>query len=492
MISPLLTDLYQLTMAYGYFRRGLMRDDSVFHLFFRKLPFGGGYAVAAGLDDVLEFVSNYRFSRADTEFLATLLGSDGEPLFADDFLVYLEGLRLSVDIDAISEGSVVFAGEPLVRVRGSLLEAQLLETTLLNLVNFQTLIATKAARVCEAAQGEPVLEFGMRRAQGIDGAMAASRAAFIGGCEATSNVLAGQRFGIPVRGTHAHSWVMAFDSERESFEAYAEAMPNNCVFLVDTYDTLTGVRHAIEVGTRLRARGKRMLGIRIDSGDLAWLSVEARKLLDAAGFEDAFIVGSNDLDEYLVESLKHQNAKISVWGIGTRLVTAFDQPALGGVYKLSMIAKAGGAFVPRVKVSEQPSKTTTPGVQQVRRFSRAGKFVADVIFDETQGIGEPATLVDPLNPLRRRVLGRDLTCEDLLVPVVRAGKVVCARPTLQAIQARAKAQLSGLDRTVRRFANPHEYPVGLSQELEQQRRALVEASQKAVLSERKEEGFDGF
>jgi nicotinate phosphoribosyltransferase len=242
------------------------------------------------------------------------------------------------------------------------------------MINFQTLVATKAARVCEATGGEPVIEFGLRRAQGVDGSLAASRAAYVGGAHATSNVLAGKLFGIPVKGTHAHSWVMSFDNELASFDGYAQAMPNNCVFLVDTYDTLEGVRNAIAVGERLRLRGKRLLGIRLDSGDLAWLSNEARKLLDQHGFQDTAVVASNDLDEHLIDSLRHQGAAISTWGVGTKLVTAYDQPALGGVYKLAMVARAGGPFQPRIKLSDQAAKISNPGIQQVRRFSRAGMF----------------------------------------------------------------------------------------------------------------------
>jgi nicotinate phosphoribosyltransferase len=474
MISPLLTDLYQLTMAHGYFRSGRARDEAVFHLFFRKSPFEGGYAIAAGLDPVLEVVERFRFEAADVDFLASLSTEAGTPMFGADFLDHLRVLRLRLDIDAVPEGTVVFANEPLVRVRGRLLDAQLLETALLNLVNFQTLIATKAARICQAAGGAPVLEFGLRRAQGVDGALSASRAAFIGGCSATSNVLAGQRYGIPLRGTHAHSWVMSFDSELEAFEAYADAMPDNCVLLVDTYDTLGGVRNAIRVGERLRLRGKRLLGIRLDSGDLTWLSVEARKLLDRAGFGDVVIVGSNELDEHVITSLRHEGASIGTWGVGTRLVTAHGDPALGGVYKLAMVTRDGRAPEPRIKVSEQAAKTTIPGVQQVRRFVRDGRWVADAIYDERSGCASPVTIVDPLDPTRRRVLGSELAYEDLLVPVVRGGKIVGQRPTLAEIRARTASQLAALDPSVRRLLNPHRYPVGLSADLYEARWQLIE------------------
>ncbi|RYF55329.1 MAG: nicotinate phosphoribosyltransferase, partial [Cytophagaceae bacterium] len=329
----LLTDLYQVTMAYGYWKSGTAEKEAVFNLYFRKNPFGGGFTVACGLANAIGYVTHFGFTKKDLRYLRTLTGSDGEPLFETAFLDYLGALKLTVDIDAMPEGTVVFPNEPLVRVRGPILQCQLLETPLLNLINFETLIATKAARLRLVADTDTLLEFGLRRAQGVDGGMTASRAAYIGGCDATSNVLAGKHYDIPVRGTHAHSWVMSFDSELEAFETYADVLPNNVTLLVDTYDTIQGVRNAIEAGQRLRERGYRLSGIRLDSGDLAYLSIEARKLLDAAGFTDTAIVASNDLDETIINSLKQQGAKITVWGVGTKLVTAYDQPALGGVYK---------------------------------------------------------------------------------------------------------------------------------------------------------------
>ncbi len=303
------------------------------------------------------------------------------------FLDYLRDLKFACDVDAVPEGTPVFPYEPLVRVKGPILQAQIIETLLLTIINFQTLIATKAARVNIAARGEDVLEFGARRAQGVDGALTASRAAYIGGCAATSNVMAGKVWNIPVKGTHAHSWVMLFEDELEAFQTYARTMPNNCVFLVDTYDTLAGVRHAVEVGKWLRENGHKLLGVRLDSGDLATLSIGARQILDEAGFEDAAIVASNDLDEYLIRSLKEQGAKISVWGVGTRLATAYDQPALGGVYKLSAVLE-NGKWQPRLKLSEQTVKISNPGILQVRRFRRAatdkaapGQLFADAIYN---------------------------------------------------------------------------------------------------------------
>lgn len=469
----LLTDLYELTMAYGYWKLGRAEDEAVFHLIFRRNPFRGGYTVAAGLGYVVDFLRAFRFESSDIEYLSSLTGNDGRPLFDRGFLDYLRKLELTCEIDAMPEGTVVFPQEPLVRVKGPILQAQILETPLLNMINFQTLIATKASRICAAARGEPVLEFGLRRAQGIDGALAASRAAFIGGCGATSNVLAGKLFGIPVKGTHAHSWVMSFDDELESFERYADAMPNNCVFLVDTYDTLEGVRRAIDVGHRLRERGHEMVGIRLDSGDLAFLSIEARRLLDEAGFPKAVIVASNDLDEHIIASLKDQGAKIAVWGVGTRLATAFDEPALGGVYKLAAIRRPGREWDYKVKLSEQSIKTSTPGILQVRRFRDGDEFMADMIYDEPTGVADPPVIVDPGDPTRRKAMPAGATHEDLLVPIARGGRIVAESPSLDDIQRHTRAQLSGLHPGIKRFVNPHAYPAGLEKRLYELRTRLI-------------------
>jgi len=470
----LLTDLYELTMAYGYWKNGMTDREACFHAAFRKPPFAGGYAIACGLGSAIDYLKNLRFTDEDAEYLATLRGNDNQPLFDRAFLTYLRDLRFTLEIDAIPEGTAVFANEPLMRVKGPLIQAQIVETALLNMLNFQTLIATKAARVVEAAKGDDVLEFGLRRAQGIDGAIAATRATYIGGCAATSNVLAGKLFGIPVRGTHAHSWVMSFDSELEAFEAYAKSMPNNCVFLVDTYNTHEGVRHAIEVGRRLRLRGGEMIGIRLDSGDLAYLSIEARKLLDEAGFPNAKILASNDLDEYLIADLKQQGATISVWGVGTRLVTAYDQPALGGVYKLSALRDAGGKWEHRIKLSEQSAKVSVPGILQVRRYKDPdGEFIADAICDTLTGIRDGCTIVDPMDILRRKVIEPGTPHEDLLVPIFRDGKLVYDPPPLPEIRQRTFDQLAALHPTTRRFANPHRYPAGLEERLYNLRNDLV-------------------
>lgn len=460
----LLTDLYQLTMAYGYWRAGKRDDEAVFHLFFRENPFEGGYAVAAGLEHVIDYLENLRFTEEDLSDLQKIRGNDGSRLFPDQFIEYLRRFELTCDVDAIPEGTVVFPHEPLVRVRGPILEAQIVETALLNLINFQTLIATKAARVVLAAGGDPVLDFGLRRAQGIDGALAASRAAYIGGCAGTSNVLAGAMYGIPVRGTHAHSWVMSFPSELEAFQTYADVMPNNALLLVDTYNTLQGVAHAIETGKRLRAQGHELAGIRLDSGDLAYLSVEARRMLDAAGFPDVRIAASNDLDEHIITSLKQQGARIDVWGVGTKLITAFDQPALGGVYKLTAVRSGSGEWQYKIKLSEQILKISNPGILQVRRFVHGGEAAGDMIFNEEAP--EPrATIVDPLDPTRRKHFDESAAAEDLLVPVFRRGVRVYDPPPLEEIRARRERQLALFHPGIKRLVHPHRYPVGLEQQL---------------------------
>jgi nicotinate phosphoribosyltransferase len=471
--STLLTDLYELTMAYGFWKNGMVDREAVFHVAFRQNPFGSGFTVAAGLAPAIGFLSSFGFADEDLDYLGSLRGADGAALFEEDFLRFLKDLRFDCDVDAVPEGTVVFANEPLLRVRGPLLPAQLVETALLNILNFQTLIATKAARVCLAAEGDEVLEFGLRRAQGIDGGLAATRAAYVGGVHATSNVLAGFDLGIPIRGTHAHSWVMAFDDELESFEAYARAMPNNCVFLVDTYDSLQGVRHAVEIGRRLRDRGHALLGIRLDSGDLAYLSREARRLLDEGGFRDARIVASNDLDETIITSLKQQGARIDVWGVGTRLVTGWGQPALGGVYKLSAIREKDGAWQHRLKVSEQTAKISMPGMLQVRRFTDGEFFAGDMLFDELSGRSGERTIVDPLDPLRQKTFADDHGCEELLVPVMRAGQPVYDTPPLSASRERTAEQLRRLHPGIRRFVNPHIYPVGLDRPLYDLRMKMI-------------------
>ncbi|WP_242393870.1 nicotinate phosphoribosyltransferase [Anaeromyxobacter oryzisoli] len=478
----LLTDFYELTMAYAAWKSGVASREAAFTLTFRNNPFHGGFTVAAGLEHVADFVEHLRFDEEDLAFLAARRGVDGALLFEPAFLEALRRLEVDVDVDAVPEGTVVFPQEPLVRVSGPVIPCMLLETALLAVVNFQTLVATKAARVCLAAQGEPVLEFGLRRAQGIDGGLSASRAAYIGGCASTSNTLAARLYGIPPSGTHAHSWVMLHDSEEEAFAAYARAMPANGVFLVDTYDSLEGVRHAIQAGRWLRENGHELLGIRLDSGDLAWLSIEARRLLDEAGFPKAVIFASNELDETIIQSLKDQGARIAAWGVGTRLVTGQGDGALGGVYKLGAArASRDAPWQYKVKVSEQASKTTIPGLLQVRRYAGQRGFLADVIYDEALGVPAPTVMVDPLDPTRRRELDPGTPGEDLLVPVFRRGRRVYDPPPLQSIRARTQAQLAGFHPGVKRFVNPHQFPVGVE-------RALYEVRTRLVLEARRAPG----
>jgi len=469
----LLTDLYQLTMAYGYWKSGTDKKEAVFHLFFRENPFKGGFTVACGLAYVIDFLKNFKFLSKDLAYLKSLKGNDGKPIFEKKFLKHLERLKFECDVDAIPEGTVVFPHEPLLRVQGPILQAQILETALLNMINFQSLIATKAARMRLAAKEDSILEFGLRRAQGIDGALAAARAAYIGGADATSNVLAGKMFKIPVRGTHAHSWIMSFDDELEAFQAYAKAMPNNSVFLVDTYHTMEGVKKAIQAAKELRKQGHEMTGIRMDSGDLAYLSIEARKLLDKAGFKNAKIIVSNDLDENIIASLKDQGAKVDIWGVGTKLVTGFDQPALGGVYKLSAVREKGKTWEHKIKLSEQSNKISTPGIQCVRRYIKQNEFVADVIYDKVSDLSSGCIIVDPLDMTRQKKISKNMPYEDLLVPVFRNGRNCYTSPPIEKIKLRVKEELARLHPGIKRFVNPHQYPVGLEKSLFQLKTDLI-------------------
>ncbi len=428
MNLTLLTDLYQLTMAYGYWKTGNYNQRAVFHLYYRKAPFGGKFAIAAGLQQVVEYLENLHFESNEIQYLAGLRGADKTPLFDESFLNKLQRFSFKCDVWAMPEGTIVFPNEPIMRIEGPLWQAQLIETALLNIINFQTLITTKAARVVAAAEGDSVIEFGLRRAQGIDGALAASRSAYIGGCVGTSNVLAGYKFGIPIRGTHAHSWVMSFDDEQEAFDAYANAMSNNCIFLVDTYNTIEGVKKAINTAKKLAEKGQKLLGIRLDSGDLCALSIAARAMLDAADLHETNIVASNDLDEYEIAKLKKQGAKINIWGVGTKLVTAFDQPALGGVYKLAALLGDDDNWHFKIKRSEDLAKTSLPGIQQVVRYfenENPNLPIGDLIINSEEYILGEYTLIDIDKPH-----------ELLLQPIFKAGKRVYNLPTAQEIRTK--------------------------------------------------------
>ncbi len=472
----LLTDFYQLSMAYAYWKNQVHRRQAIFCLYFRQNPFQGGFSVMAGLEQALDYLTELRFDSSDLDYLASLKGVSS-PLFDDDFLRFLQEFRFGCDVWAVEEGTVVFPNEPLVRVEGDLWQCQLVESALLNIINFQTLIATKAARVRLAAGQDTILEFGMRRGQGIDGAVSASRAAFIGGADATSNVLAAKLYGLPVRGTHAHSWVMTFDTEAEAFEAYSRAMPENTTLLVDTYNTLEGVDNAITTGLKLKELGYQLQAIRLDSGDLAYLSVEARKKLDSAGLHQTKIVASNDLDEYIISSLKtQQDARIDIWGVGTRLTTAFEQPALGGVYKMTALKDSSGQWQHKIKLSDQAIKTSIPGRLQTARVHRNGEFIADMIYDELLPASMETIMVDPADPTRRKKIHlQPDNYETLLIPVIRGGQLVYQKPSIYQIKARTIAQMASLHPSIKRFTNPHSYPVGLEQGLFNLRNELIMA-----------------
>ena len=409
----MMTDLYQLTMMYGYFKHDMAGNQAVFDLFFRKNQDNSAYAVMAGTQSLIEYINNLHFDSDDIAYLRSL------NLFDEAFLQYLSSMRFTGEIYAMPEGTVVFPNEPLVRVKAPIMEAQLVETTLLNLVNHQTLIATKASRVVNAAQGDSVLEFGLRRAQGPDAGIYGARAAIIGGCVATSNVLTGQMFGIDVKGTHAHSWVMSFPDELSAFRAYASVFPDTCLLLVDTYDTLrSGMPNAIRVFEELREKGYRPVGIRLDSGDLAYLSIKARDMLDKAGFPEAKIFASSDLDEYVIRDLKAQGARIDIWGVGTRLITSEGYPALGGVYKLAA-ELVEGKMVPKIKISESPGKTTNPGYKKVLRiYGRQNHMaIADLIAlnEETLDSSKPLKLYHPEIPYQTLTV-RDFTVRGAFDP----------------------------------------------------------------------------
>ncbi len=472
----LLTDLYEITMAQGYWSQGKLDTEACFYSFYRDNPFGGGYGVFCGANQIAELVDGFGFTDDDIEYLASLTTAAKTPLFDPGFLTWLRQLELSVDICAVPEGSPVFPREPLVRVTGPLLQCQLLEPAILNGINFQTLIATKAARICKAAEGRPVSEFGLRRAQGPDGAMSASRAAYVGGCASVANVLAGKRYGIPVGGTHAHSWVMSFPDELTAFRAYAAEMPDNCTLLVDTYDVRQGVSNAIIVARELAQNGHRLQAVRIDSGDLAWLSKMARSMLDRAGFPDVGIVLSNDLDEYTIMSLNDQKAQYTSLGVGTHLAAAYGQPALGGVYKLSAIREPGqDEWSPRLKISEQLYKRTIPGVLDVRRYFNAdGRLAGDLIIDVNDDVPADAIMVDPLDATRRKKV--EGCFETLLKPLVSDGRVNDVDLSAQSARERCIGQLALLDDSIKRFMNPHEYPCGIERGLFQRRNDMVIAT----------------
>lgn len=481
------TDLYELTMAQGLWENGKLGEQGCFTAFFREAPFGSVYAVMCGTAELGEFVENFRFTDEDIAYLAELEAPGGGALFKPGFLEFLRGFCPQVDIDAIPEGELVFAREPMVRVSGPMLDCQLLETALLNIIGFQTLVATKTARVVQAAQGRPVAEFGLRRAQGPDGGVAVARASYVAGCASTSNVLAGRRYGIPVSGTHAHSWVLSFPTELEAFRAFAKSSPKNCTLLVDTYDVRGGVENAITVAREMEAEGERLSGIRIDSGDLAKLSAYARRRFDEEGLSYVKIVVSNDLDEHTITSLFNQRAPVDAFGVGTKLATCYDQPALGCVYKLS--ARRGGAnepWTPVMKFSEQPFKRTIPGMQQVRRYmDTAGAPVCDMIYDPDHLMGEGERRGHTLVAVNDAALVTDVSefsYRELLVPQVRNGAAASPREDIEVARARCASALESLDDVYKRFLYPQSYVVGMEAGLAAVRDELVRERMAATSS----------
>jgi nicotinate phosphoribosyltransferase len=471
--SALTTDLYEVTMACGYWNAGVSDYEAAFHVTFRENPFAGEFTVACGLATAIDFLREFHFDETEIDYLASQRGNDGKPLFSAGFLDYLRSLRLTCEIDAIPEGTLVFPNEPLMRVSGSIIQCQLLETALLNILNFESLIATKAARVCLAAQNDPVIEFGLRRAQGVDGGLTAARAAWVGGCAGTSNLQAGQQFGIPVSGTQAHSWIMFFENESEAFQAYANAMPNNCVFLVDTYNSLDGVRHAIDVARQLRKNGYEMIGVRLDSGDRVALSIETRRMLDKAGFTNAKIVCSGDLDEHIIADMKRHGARIDMWGVGTKLTTGQPDAALGGIYKLGAVRRPGRQWQYRIKLSDERAKTSCPGLLQVRRFHQPdGRFVADAIYEIDHAMSEPCTIVE-LETEKKSQIPAKTGYSDLLVPIFRKGDLVYQAPELDVSREHTRKQLSCATPEILRLAAPTPYKIGLERSLYKLRSTLI-------------------
>ncbi len=471
----LLTDLYELTMMQGYYKQK-QNEVVVFDVFFRQNPCSNGYSVCAGLEQVIDYIKKLNFTYEDVDYLRSL------GIFSEDFLHYLSGFHFSGDIYAIPEGTVVFPKEPLLKVVAPIMEAQLVETAILNIINHQSLIATKTSRIVSAAKGDGIMEFGLRRAQGPDAGLYGARAAMIGGCVGTSNVLAGQAFDVPVMGTHAHSWIMSFPDEYTAFKHYAELYPENCTLLVDTYDTLkSGVPNAIRVFQEFKDAGRpfKKYGIRLDSGDLAYLSKQARKMLDAAGFTDAAICASNDLDEYLLHDLKVQGAAIDSWGIGTNLITSKDCPSFGGVYKLAAIQNEEGGFVPKIKVSENTEKITNPGNKTIYRIydKKTGKIRADLICfaDEVYDISQDLLLFDPIDTWKKtRLTGGSYTMRELLVPVFRNGECVYQSPSVMEIAEYCRQEKETLWDETKRLFYPHRVYVDLSQKLFDVKNSLLE------------------
>ncbi len=454
----MMTDLYQLTMMNGYYLQGKANETSVFDVFFRQKD-TMNYAVFAGLDQAIDYIKNLHFSKDDIEYLKSLNTFDG------GFLEYLKDFRFTGDLYSVCEGDIVYPQEPIITVKAPLIQAQLIETALLNIVSHQTLIATKSARIVQAARGKSVVEFGLRRAQGPDAGIYGARASIIGGCNGTSNVLTGQMFNIPVKGTHSHSWVMSFDSEIDAFRAFAKVYPDSCLLLVDTYDSVQGIKNAITVFNELKTAGHKPVGIRLDSGDLAYLSKVARKMLDEAGFPDAVVMASGDIDEYLLESLNNQGARIDVYGVGTKLITSEDMPSLGGVYKLAAI-EHDGELLPRMKISDSIVKVTNPGFKTLYRIydKQSGMAIADLIALADEEITKPLTLTHETERWKTTTL-KDFDIRRMLNKIFENGKNIYESPSLDKIVEFANKEKSKFWDEYKRIDNPQIYKVNLSDKL---------------------------
>ena len=467
----MLTDFYELTMANGYLRSGLKDNIGYFDAFFRKVPDDGGFAIMAGLEHIIEYLSNLRFTAEDIEYLRS------KNIFAEEFLDYLRNFRFTCDVWSVPEGTVIFPNEPVIKVVGPVIQAQFVETAILLMFNHQSLIATKANRIVRASQGRAVLEFGSRRAHGADAAILGARAAYIGGCAGTACAIADVMYGVPALGTMAHSWVQMFDTELDAFKAYAQAYPSNCVLLVDTYDTLkSGVPNAIKAFDEvLKPLGCRPKGIRIDSGDITYLAEKARKMLDAAGYEDCTICASNSLDEQIIRDMLHNNAKVDTFGVGERLITSASNPTFGGVYKLAAVDR-GGEHIPKIKISENVNKLTWPGDKIVwRLFDReTGKAIADVVTlsDEVIDDTQPYEIFDAQYTWKRK-LCENFRAERLLVRIFDKGQLVYSVPDIEAVRQNCKGSVENLWTEVRRFENPHKYYVDYSQKLWDLRDSLI-------------------
>ena len=463
----LLTDLYELTMMQGYFKHRDHDKMVIFDAFFRTCPFGGAYAILGGVEQLVKYIKELHFSEQDIEYLRSL------NIFDEDFLAYLAEFKFTGSIYTLPEGSLIFPREPIVKVVAPIMQAQLVETAILNIINHQSLIATKASRICYAARGDGIMEFGLRRAQGPDAGTYGARAAVIAGCVGTSNVLCGELFDVPVKGTHAHSWIMSFDDELTAFKTYADLYPNACILLCDTYDTLkSGVPNAIKTFQYMREKGTlgKGYGIRLDSGDLAYLSKKARRMLDEAGFPDAIISASNDLDEYLIDSLKTQGAAITSWGVGTNLITAKDNPSFGGVYKLAAVMGEDGEFIPKIKLSENSEKVTNPGSKKIYRVYEkdSGKIKADLICLEEEQFSEdePLLLFDPVEPWKKtRMMPGEFTLREMMIPIFADGECTYEFPKTMDIRTYCLQEQNTLWEESRRLVNPHQIYVDLSKKL---------------------------